>query len=671
MYCLKNFKATLIAVGLGFLLSACGGGESSTPVVVFAPIQTEEKKLSASSPGELLAYVKSRLTALAADGRSTSGAVTFSGAPVALATATNASAPAPITFSNNPLQEVGVDEDDLIKTDGVMIYTLTSPSYDSIGRQSSAGRLLAYQRDVGGVVKNTAVLPLSPAASIDGMFLLTSAKRLALLGKGSAGNIDLTLVDTSKPDALVVITKMRIDGNLVGSRRIGNVLYLTSTWIPTINTAKSSVDALTSAQLLPTIQMGSQAAESLLNDTDCYLQTKNASPDIQLTTITAIDLSSPNVDRRSRCFVGGSEALYVSEKNVYVATTRSTYTNVPSVSSNAVSSLALIAPSWSYPAEIKTDIHKFAVSGLNITYQASAEVSGHLGWHADRKSYRMSEHNDDLRVLTFTGQVGWAFRPGIDVGALKASSPAPSPATLTVLRQSEGKLNVIGQLPNSKRPAPIGLPNEQVYAVRLIADRGFVVTFRQTDPLYVLDLTDPTDPKTTGELKAPGFSDYLFPVGRDLLVGVGKDATDSGLLQGVKVGLYDVSDLTNPKEVATRVIGKRGSTSALDYSSHGINLFTVGDTTRMAIPVRVNELAVPNSPSAYAPSYQSLFRFDINTITKQLSDRPTILGTQFSATNPWATTGLYYELSIGQSRSVQVADQVYYLNGGLLTGHAW
>jgi uncharacterized secreted protein with C-terminal beta-propeller domain len=674
MYCLKNIKATSIAVGLGLLLSACGGDGSSTPVVVVPPIQTEEKNLSASSPGELLTYVKSRLAALAADGRSTSGGVTFSGGPLALSTATtataatNASAPAPIAFSNNPLQELGVDEDDLIKTDGVMIYTLTSPSYDSISRQPSAGRLLAYQRDVDGVAKNTAVLPLSSAASIDGMFLLTSAKRLALLGKGSAGNIDLTLVDTSKPDALSVITKMRIDGNLVGSRRIGNVLYLTSTWIPTINTAKSSVDALTSAQLLPTIQIGSQAAESLLNDTDCYLQTKNASSDIQLTTITAIDLSSPNLDRRSRCFLGGSEALYVSEKNVYVATTRSTYTNVPS---NAASSLALIAPSWSYPAEIKTDIHKFFVNGLNITYQASAEVSGHLGWHADRKSYRMSEHNDDLRVLTFTGQVGWAFSPGIDVGALKASSPAPSPATLTVLRQSEGKLNVIGQLPNSKRPAPIGLPNEQVYAVRLIADRGFVVTFRQTDPLYVLDLTDPTDPKTTGELKAPGFSDYLFPVGRDLLVGVGKDATDSGLLQGVKVGLYDVSDLANPKEVATRVIGKRGSTSALDYSSHGINLFTVGDTTRMAIPVRVNELAVPNSPSAYAPSYQSLFRFEINTTTKQLSDKPAILGTQFSVTNPWATPGLYYELSIGQSRSVQVADQVYYLNGGLLTGHAW
>jgi Beta propeller domain len=666
MLFVKNINLCALTLGLSVLLCACGGSDSAVPVASTVPVPATEKDLAASRPGELLLYVQSRLTLLASEGRSIAAGVTFSAGPVAGTPTSSANAPATLDFSNNPLQEQGVDEDDLIKTDGVMIYSLVGPSFNATSPKT--GRLLAYERDIAGVVKNTAALDIAADSSASGMFLLAPAKRLALLGRASSGKIDLTLVDISRADALNVITKMHIDGSLVGTRRIGNILYLTSTWTPVVSTDKSSVSALTTADLLPTIQTGSKAAEPLLSDTDCYVQTKNASPEVQLTTITAIDLSTPNLDRRSRCFVGGSEALYVSEKNIYVATTRYTYVS-PIIKPGT--GPQLIAPNLSYPSDIKTDIHKFSVSGLNIAYQASAEVNGHLGWHADRKSYRFSEFNDDLRILTFTGQVGWAFSPASDVSAAVATSPAPSPATLTVLRQIDGQLLVIGQLPNPKRPAPIGLPNEQVYAVRLIADRGFVVTFRQTDPLYLLDLSDPADPRAAGELKAPGFSDYLFPIGRDLLLGVGKDANALGQLQGVKLGLYDVSNLSMPKEIATRVIGQRGSTSALDYSAHGINLFTQGDVTRIAVPVRVNQLAVPNSPGFFAPSYQSLFRFEVNTSTHQLLEKPAILGTQFSAVNPWATPGLYDELSIGQSRSVQVADQIYYLNGGLLTGHSW
>jgi hypothetical protein len=161
---------------------------------------------------------------------------------------------------------------------------------------------------------------------------------------------------------------------------------------------------------------------------------------------------------------------------------------------------------------------------------------------------------------------------------------------LTVLREdaSGTQLTTVSTLPNAKRPAPIGLSGEQVYAVRFLGERGYVVTFRRTDPLYILDLADPSDPKVSGELKTNGYSDYLLPVANGLLLGVGKDANDTGRVQGVKLSLFDVADAANPKEVATRTIGKTGSSSGLDYGSHGINLFTTGGVSRVALPV-VNE----------------------------------------------------------------------------------
>jgi Beta propeller domain len=404
---------------------------------------------------------------------------------------------------------------------------------------------------------------------------------------------------------------------------------------------------LKTSDILPTVQIDGGRAESLVADTDCYVQTKNASLTLQVTTITAIDLNSPTLQRNSRCFVGGNEAIYVSPSNVYVATTRYTYDKDkanPSI--------------WIYPVNFTTDFHKFAIDGLNVRYKASGEAKGQLGWEQDKKSYRMSEHNDDLRVITFTGSTGWWGSPEGNA----------SPATLTVLREQADaaatKLNAIATLPNSNRPQPLGVPGEQIYAVRFIGDRGYVVTFRRTDPLYVLDLSDPADPKTVGELKAPGFSDYLFPIGRDLVLGVGKDATENGVVQGVKVGLIDVSDVKNPKEIATRTIGKAWSSSALDYSSHGINLFTQGDVTRIALPILVRD-------DGYWARYQGLHRFEVDARSKTLADKPYVLGTTFPANTYWYSDPTLQNFNIATERSVQIGAQVYYLTGGEIKSSNW
>jgi hypothetical protein len=146
-----------------------------------------------------------------------------------------------------------------------------------------------------------------------------------------------------------------------------------------------------------------------------------------------------------------------------------------------------------------------------------------------------------------------------------------------------------------------------------------------------------------------------------LLLGVGKDATDAGRVQGVKLGLIDVSDVQHPKEIASRIIGKAWSTSALDFSSRGINLFTEGDITRIALPILLRD-------ENYVPTYQALHRWEVNAQAKTLIDKPYVLATRFSPVDPWPS---FQTFNVATERSVQIGAQVYYLTGGEIKSANW
>ena len=435
---------------------------------------------------------------------------------------------------------------------------------------------------------------------------------------------------------------------MIDSRRIGDTLYLVTQYspqlplfvLPAAATAAERDEAIkrtTAAALLPTLRRNGGPAEALLSDTDCYVQTANASSAITLTTITVVDLKSPTLARSSRCFAGGSEALYMSTGALYLATTRWTYPE----NSNQL---------WRYPAEIMTDLHKFSLQGAAVVYKGSGAVSGHLGWDNQRKSMRLSEHNGDLRVLSYTGDTGWfTIQDASDAGK------PPSPARLTVLREraSDQSLQVLSTLPNSTRPAHIGKPREQVYGVRFVGDRGYVVTFRRTDPLYVLDLSNPADPKTAGELEVAGFSEHLIPLANQLLLGVGRSADASGRVDGLKVALFDVADATRPSQRGEVKIGGPASQMTLDLSRHGLNYLMKGDIARVALPVNLVD------GNFYSSTY-GLQRFEVDTQARSLRSLPMVGG---------SSSNVY--LGVWQDRSLQIADQVYYLHQGALGTFSW
>jgi hypothetical protein len=190
-----------------------------------------------------------------------------------------------------------------------------------------------------------------------------------------------------------------------------------------------------------------------------------------------------------------------------------------------------------------------------------------------------------------------------------------------------------------------------------------VVTFRQTDPLYVLDVSDPADPKASGELAMPGFSDYLYPLGDKLLLGVGKDASNAGQLGGVKVALMDVTDPTRPEVINSDVLGQRGSYSALDFSRHGINIFQQGTLFRVALPARVND-----SPFG-SPSYQGLHRYEVDSVAKTMVSKPVVKSLTFAPGNSFAP--VYSQFDISADRSVQIGANLYYFSGGAFLASLW
>jgi Beta propeller domain len=643
-------------------LSACGGGGGEdAPPVNPAP----ERLTKASQPGEVLAHVKRVITAAAAQG--VNGAVALTaGAPAAN--------PAPTAGgdarSNTTAQEAGVDEEDLIKTDGTHLYTLNPlRTLRADPQKGSLGVIDVHTRQGATGVSRVGTLELPYDGQANGSAALhhaAAAQRLAVVGQGlvqidvppiggggdgpsimpvpiwHAPRVELRMVGVATPAQPTLAQSLSIDGWLVGSRRIGSVLVLAMTHTPRLPAEVWSTDAavreaalaqLTIDQVLPQIRIDGGLPQALLAETDCYTQLGNASPMAQVSTITAIDLNS--LQRSSRCFVGGAEALYMSASNLYLATSRFLWSDSPT----------LVAR----PVTTQTDIHQFSLAGTSVNYRASGTVEGHLGWNSEQRPYRFSEHNGLLRVLSFTGQFGWFT-------IADAASKEPSPATLTVLRENNGSLQTVATLPNAQRPAPIGKPGEQVFGVRFAGDRAYVVTFRQVDPLYVLDLSVPADPKAVGVLEVPGFSDYLYPLRNGLLLGVGKDADVQGLVQGVKLGLFDVSNPAAPREVASRLYGGRGSRTALDFARQGLNLFERSDSeTRAALPV-----AITNDGSQ---SWQNgLLRLTIDTAAKTWRDAPLLA-------SPSTPDAAWHDVS--RDRATQIGDSVYYFSRGVLQGAAW
>jgi uncharacterized secreted protein with C-terminal beta-propeller domain len=202
------------------------------------------------------------------------------------------------------------------------------------------------------------------------------------------------------------------------------------------------------------------------------------------------------------------------------------------------------------PTGTHTTIHQFDISKPDVTtYVASGGVSGVL-----LNQFAMSEHDGHLRVAS-------TDTPVFATGFAPPPRGGETDNLVSVLDRRGGSLTTVGKVDGIGR-------GERIFAVRFIGDAGFVVTFKRIDPLFSIDLSDPAHPKVVGELTLLGYSAYLHPVGSHLLLGLGRSGTAQGSVGGVKLSLFDISDLSKPRLLGGHEISSASSSSDAESDHH-------------------------------------------------------------------------------------------------------
>ena len=664
------------------ILNACGGSggnveETETPRTGGKLIRTTEAKLTKylEESTQQLLYPQE------------SDVVLPTAAPVV-----DGGASSPNSFSSTNLQESGVDEADLIKTDGRYIYSVDKSKNepasipfdagtlpDNNDQSSDSIRIMDSSTEVISELK--LIKSESTPWNINGLYLDQTNKQLIATTSTNpyyptqwfksayfvSQTTELLFVDIENPANAELKKSVSFDGTLIDSRRNGDTLYLVMRSYPEI---QANTD-ITSADALPRFAINQSEKQPLVKASDCYIE-EGATQRSDIITLVAIDLSSATTNINSQCFVGATEAIYASTNALYLSTTLWSY--------QTTLNTAVYAP------QMTTSIHKFAYDQLDFDYRGSAEIRGHLGYQQDRKSFRFSEKDGLLRVITFDEEQ-WQFLAVDNTTEVSDTSTTSdslesvkkSPVSLTILAEdpNEIALKQVSKLPNESRPVPIGLEGERLYASRFIGDKAYLVTFRVIDPLYVLDLSNPEDPFIAGELKIEGYSDYLHPVNENLLLGIGKDAIpDEGTTfgdgrgawyQGVKLSLIDVTDPANPKEADKLIIGKRGTETPALNDHHAVTSLLVGNNLRVALPIKRHEGDVQGQESQPWAHHRyqdtGLYKFNIDVNNQTISqEAPMIVDNNIDNA---------YDSSFSQDRSVLINDDVYYLHGGKYWEQDW
>jgi inhibitor of cysteine peptidase len=399
-------------------------------------------------------------------------------------------------YSRTNVQVREVDEGDIIKTDGENIYVVTS---------NCMHILKAYPAKDAEILSTMRFAGNPQALYIRGdrvVLIATDSWTRPITGckpgacNGYSGSIQRTLLyvfSVKDPATPSLVREISIDGSYSSSRMIGTQIYFITS---------TQIPWLLDDMELPTIHddHGGISTPPVygFNTTDQAYA---------FSTIGSLDITGTSPVTAKSFLVGTAGTVYVSPTNLYIA--------VPD-------------PGWSrgLPA---TTIHAFAIDNGRITYAAGGKVDGTL-----LTQYSLDEYNGNLRVATTISTNSWQMNAG-------------SYSKITVL---DNNLDVIGKLSGIA-------PGEQIYAARFMGERLYLVTFRQTDPFFVIGLADPQHPVILGELKIPGFSNYLHPYDASHIIGIGKESQSGP----VKIALFDVGDVDSPVLIDSESLGGSYSTS--------------------------------------------------------------------------------------------------------------
>lgn len=566
-------------------------------------------------------------------------------------------------WSSTNIQEAGVDESDVVKNDGTHLYVLdgdvihvvqalpaTTPTEvasvelqgtgDSLYLQGTTLVTLSREyvraemsQELRDFLNNSEEVQafIARAEALEQRFSIPEAISLyqdviafiqahpelnelteSIWHDGN--NTIVKVLDVATPASPIVKAEYVFEGNLATSRMIDGHLHLVMTSTPNLPYMLDPVllDLVSLEQWLPdyTVSDGTSVVREG-NIVSWQNFSRPVEPDgYSITTIVTIDTSQPTAEFKS--------AGVTAEAGVIYASTEALYVTDPEYSS------------FNYDGtRLNTGIHKFALTDAGPVYKGSGSVEGR-----PLNQYSLGEHNDYLRIATTHESWGIA---GTD-----------SRNAVYVLGESEGKLQTVGTI------ADIA-PGERIYSARFMGDRGFLVTFKRIDPLFTMDLSDPTNPRIVGELKVPGYSDHIQMMDENHLLTIGKDVKDDGQwawMQGVQLSIFDISDMSNPQLKHKELIGTRGTDSEANHNPKAFTYFASQDL--LAFPITLYEQS--DEPDRWSYGTYAFSGLLVYRVTAE--DGFTSLG-RISNAGMDAVQGCYWGIYSGYTRGIFIYDHVY------------
>lgn len=456
-------------------------------------------------------------------------------------------------YSKTNTQVQGVDEADIVKTDGTYIYYLTNEKLTIINTENAS-----QMKEMSTIKFDETFTPEEIFLNNDKIIVI--GKRYEYDKTERKIGIDEDYLYPNYMDKTYTSAKLynvkdkinptlertvEVEGDYLTARMIGSNVYIVSNkymyYAYICNTYKST--ELNEDDFKPHYLDTATSNETKSINFDCIYYIPEFE-DTNYLNIVAFNITN-NQEANVESYLGAGEEIYASKENLYVTKTKYDYEK-----NNKTS--------------ITTEIYKFNLNNANCTFAKAGDVPGSV-----LNQFSMDECNGYFRIAT-TDSTSWNSESNTN--------------NLYVLNEN---LETIGKIEGLAK-------GERIYSVRFMGNRAYMVTFVETDPLFVIDLSNPTTPTVLGELKIPGYSKYLHPYDETHLIGIGEDTEvvnygygDRVVTNGMKMAMFDVTDPNNPQELYNVKIGEKGTYSELLYN-HKALLFSK-EKNIIAFPVSITE----------------------------------------------------------------------------------
>lgn len=431
-------------------------------------------------------------------------------------------------YSDTNNQVEGVQEADIIKTDGEYIYAAVDGDVYLLRENGGNPEILSKIEKKAGTELDEKDGAHEAEEYVNNIYVTET--RLVLMkytvdystyedavaedvaiagcyvGQGTYTAAVYDIADRSHP---VLLNELGQSGTLISSRMVGDILYLVySYYVP------GEIDETDPSTYVPALYLGDAKTEVAADDIMLLGEPGAA----QYLTVSSIDVGSPAEFLDTQSILGCGSDIYCNSETLVVALTTMEETNDVS--------------------KDKTELFRFSLKDGAVTMESQGSVPGYV-----LNQFSMDEYNGYFRIVT-TENVTHYFNEG----GIASAEQEKTRNHLFVLDES---MNIVGSIEDLAR-------GESIYSARFMGDTGYFVTYRQVDPLFTVDLSTPSEPKILSELKVPGFSNYLHPFGDGLLLGFGQNSDEeSGEIQGLKLSMFDTSDPAAVAEKHSELLGKK------------------------------------------------------------------------------------------------------------------